>query len=93
MPRLDLIGLIVSDLEVSVGYYRRLGIEFPAPQTQKDMTTPKRLCREESASRLTPNQPLYKKLVQEGVESYKEPWDAFWGQRYAQAGLDLSLLV
>ena len=27
---------------------------------------------------------LYKELMAEGVESYKEPWDAFWGQRYAQ---------
>ena len=27
---------------------------------------------------------LYKELTESGVESYKEPWDAFWGQRYAQ---------
>ena len=25
----------------------------------------------------------YADLVQAGYESYKEPWDAFWGQRYA----------
>ncbi len=27
---------------------------------------------------------LYRELVDAGSESYKEPWDAFWGQRYAQ---------
>jgi uncharacterized glyoxalase superfamily protein PhnB len=27
---------------------------------------------------------VYKRLIDEGVQSYKEPWDAFWGQRYAQ---------
>ncbi len=25
----------------------------------------------------------YQRLTQAGYESYKEPWDAFWGQRYA----------
>ncbi|MDF2678860.1 MAG: putative mitomycin-binding protein [Brevibacillus sp.] len=26
---------------------------------------------------------LYEKLVQHGYEGHREPWDAFWGQRYA----------
>ena|SRR5438552_151972 len=26
----------------------------------------------------------YNRLIEAGVESYKEPWDAFWGQRYAE---------
>jgi catechol 2,3-dioxygenase-like lactoylglutathione lyase family enzyme len=26
---------------------------------------------------------LYAKLVREGYRGHKEPWDAFWGQRYA----------
>ena len=25
----------------------------------------------------------YDELIQAGYESHKEPWDAFWGQRYA----------
>lgn len=25
----------------------------------------------------------YAELISEGYEGYKEPWDAFWGQRYA----------
>lgn len=27
---------------------------------------------------------LYTKVVKAGFEGAKEPWDAFWGQRYAQ---------
>jgi len=26
----------------------------------------------------------YQKLVTAGYQSFKEPWDAFWGQRFAQ---------
>jgi uncharacterized glyoxalase superfamily protein PhnB len=26
---------------------------------------------------------LYEKVVAAGCQGYKEPWDAFWGQRYA----------
>jgi len=27
---------------------------------------------------------LYRELTDAGAQGYKEPWDAFWGQRYAQ---------
>jgi catechol 2,3-dioxygenase-like lactoylglutathione lyase family enzyme len=27
---------------------------------------------------------IYRELMDAGTGSYKEPWDAFWGQRYAQ---------
>jgi catechol 2,3-dioxygenase-like lactoylglutathione lyase family enzyme len=27
---------------------------------------------------------VYRELLAEGATSHKEPWDAFWGQRYAQ---------
>ena len=26
---------------------------------------------------------LYEQVIQEGYQSHKSPWDAFWGQRYA----------
>jgi uncharacterized glyoxalase superfamily protein PhnB len=26
----------------------------------------------------------YNKLIEAGYQSFKEPWDAFWGQRFAQ---------
>ena len=27
---------------------------------------------------------VYRELLENGATAYKEPWDAFWGQRYAQ---------
>ena len=27
---------------------------------------------------------LYERVVQSGYRGHKQPWDAFWGQRYAQ---------
>jgi catechol 2,3-dioxygenase-like lactoylglutathione lyase family enzyme len=27
---------------------------------------------------------IYRELIDAGAGSYKQPWDAFWGQRYAQ---------
>jgi uncharacterized glyoxalase superfamily protein PhnB len=27
---------------------------------------------------------LFATLVRSGARAHKEPWDAFWGQRYAQ---------
>jgi len=27
---------------------------------------------------------LYRELIDAGATEYKDPWDAFWGQRYAQ---------
>ena len=27
---------------------------------------------------------IYKRVTEAGFEGEKEPWDAFWGQRYAQ---------
>jgi len=29
MPRFDVVGLIVSDLQTAVDFYRRLGLQFP----------------------------------------------------------------
>ena len=38
---------------------------------------------------------VYARIVAAGFEGEKEPWDAFWGQRYAllkdPAGVDISL--
>lgn len=112
MPRFDAIGVIASDLEASVAFYRRLGLEFPDPDGQGhvEATLPGgirlMLDSEETIrsfdDRWTPpsgghrtgiaflcDSPaevdeVYASLVAAGVDSYKEPWDAFWGQRYAQ---------
>jgi catechol 2,3-dioxygenase-like lactoylglutathione lyase family enzyme len=74
MPRLDVVGVIVSDLERAIAFYRRLGLRFPEDPDPEghghvEATLPEGL-------RFT--------LVDAGAESHKEPWDALWGQRYAQ---------
>jgi hypothetical protein len=29
MPRLDVVGVIVSDMDKAIGFYRRPGLQFP----------------------------------------------------------------
>ena len=115
MARFDVVGVIVSDLHRSIGFYSRLGIEFPAQEDPMghghvEASLPGglrfTLDAEESIMAFDPEwsppsdghrvgmafrcdspadvDRLYRELVDAGSESYKEPWDAFWGQRYAQ---------
>ena len=111
-PRLDAIGLIVSDLSDSISFYRRLGIDLPNPaehgHVEATLEGGIRFMIDTIAevSSFDPDwiQPsgghrialaflcdspggvnvLYKSLIDQGVEAYKEPWDAFWGQRDAE---------
>ena len=116
MPRLDVIGVIVSDMERAIDFYERLGLRFPEdPDAQGhghvETTLPGglrfALDTEESVRSFDPDwsppseghriaiafrcdspddvDRVYRALVDAGAESRKEPWDAFWGQRYAQA--------
>ena len=115
MPRLDVIGVIVSDLRRAVEFYRRLGLRFPGPidpmghgHVEAPLPGGLRftLDAEESIRSFNPSwsppqgghrvavaflcespeavDRTYDELVPLGAGSYKEPWDAFWGQRYAQ---------
>ena len=115
MPRLDVIGVIVSDLDRAVDFYRRLGLVFPPridPMGHGHVEAPLpgglrfTLDAEDSIRAFDPSwtaptgghrvavafrcespaavDRLYEELVEAGAGSYKEPWDAFWGQRYAQ---------
>ena len=114
-PRLDLIGLVVENIDASVAFYRRLGLEFPDPPDPEghghvEATLPGGIrfaldkvetIREFDSTWTKPSgghqigvaflcdspkavDELFKELTQEGVQVHKEPWDAFWGQRYAQ---------
>jgi|SRR5579859_4629600 len=115
MPRLDVVGVIVSDLARGVEFYRRLGLEFPEepdPLGHGHVEAPLpgglrfTLDTEESirsfdhewsppsgghrvAVAFRCDSPedvdrVYHELTEVGARGYKEPWDAFWGQRYAQ---------
>jgi uncharacterized glyoxalase superfamily protein PhnB len=110
-PRLDLVGIVVSDMGAALAFYRRLGLDFPegvedeghVEATVGGMRVA--LDSEEVIKSFDPEwQPgeggriglaflcdspaevdaLYRDLVGAGYEGHKEPWDAFWGQRYAQ---------
>jgi len=115
MPRFEAIGLVVSDIDRSVAFYGRLGLEFPDPPDPEghghvEATLPggSRFMLDTIATieSFDPNwtppsgghrigiafacespadvDAAYAGLIAVGVPSYKEPWDAFWGQRYAQ---------
>lgn len=114
-PRLDVVEVIVSDMDKSVAFYRRLGVHFPEPHDPEghghveavldggirfaldtedtirsfdpDWVPPSRghrmavafVCESPAAVDLK-----FAELVNAGARAHKEPWNAFWGQRYAQ---------
>jgi catechol 2,3-dioxygenase-like lactoylglutathione lyase family enzyme len=115
MPRLDVVGVIVSDLGKAIDFYTRIGIEFPEnpdPEGHGHVEAPLpgglrfTLDSEESVRAFDPGwsastgghrvaiaflcesphdvDRVYGELVAAGSHGDKEPWDAFWGQRYAQ---------
>jgi uncharacterized glyoxalase superfamily protein PhnB len=113
--QLDLIGIVVEDLAVSLAFYRRLGlpiepgaegseeghVELELPgglrlawdtvetiqSFDPDWTPPSGSPRIGLAFLCDSPREVdskYRELVDAGYEGHKEPWDAFWGQRYAQ---------
>jgi catechol 2,3-dioxygenase-like lactoylglutathione lyase family enzyme len=116
MPRFEAIGVVVSDLERSVGFYRELGLEFPDPldpeghgHVEAPLPGGSRfmLDTEETVRSFDPEwsppaggghrtalafrcdspaevDATYARLLEGGAQAHKEPWDAFWGQRYAE---------
>ncbi len=111
MPDLNAIGIVASDLERSLAFYRLLGLEFPdssdGGHIEASMPSGMRLMLDSEEvilgfrpewTRETGNQlavafecaspaevdDIHARVVAAGFESEKEPWDAVWGQRYAQ---------
>jgi uncharacterized glyoxalase superfamily protein PhnB len=112
---LNVVGLVVSDLERSVLFYRRLGVPFPEGAEKSEhghaaaplgggvqlMIDTEATIRSFDASWQPPSGPprtsvafecssaaevdaLFAEAIEAGATAHKEPWDAFWGQRYAQ---------
>ena len=112
VARLDLVGIVVSDMAAAIAFYRRLGLEFPddteghghVEATVGGMRIA--LDSEETIRSFDPGwapgvgsgriglaflcespaevDRLYRELVDAGYEAHTQPWNAFWGQRYAQ---------
>jgi catechol 2,3-dioxygenase-like lactoylglutathione lyase family enzyme len=115
MPRMDAVGVVVSDLDRAIDFYRRLGIQFaedpdPEGHGHVEATLPGglrlMLDTEATVRSFAPDwsppsgghrmalaflcespeevDRVYQELLDAGAEGHKEPWDAFWGQRYAE---------
>ena len=111
--RLDAIGIVVAELEASIAFYRKLGLDFDAADAEHGHVEAAgpgglrvMLDTEESVKSFDPEwsppeggqrialaflldspaevDALYNELTEAGHRGRKEPWDAFWGQRYAQ---------
>lgn len=108
---LSAIGLVVEDMDRSLAFYARLGLEFPegagGPHVEIPLAGGLRLMldtrgevqkfdpawsRPQGSPRValafdcgTPAavDQTYRDLVAAGATPHLEPWDAFWGQRYA----------
>jgi catechol 2,3-dioxygenase-like lactoylglutathione lyase family enzyme len=111
MPNLNAIGIVVSDMERSIRFYRFLGLDVPETPGEGHVDTflPSgvrfMLDTEEVVRSFRPDwtraggnqvslaldcgsaaevDETYRRAVEAGFHGEKEPWDAFWGQRYAQ---------
>ncbi|MDQ2986833.1 MAG: VOC family protein [Armatimonadota bacterium] len=108
MIRLDMIGIVCSDLEASVTFYRNLGLDFADPDGPyveastaggirvslndakmiKDITGDIESVGHSISMAFLCDGPghvdrLFEDLMGKGYKSKLEPFDAFWGQRYA----------
>ncbi len=114
-PRFDAIGFAVADMDASLAFYERLGLEVVMPPGEEGMHAELglpgglrlMLDSHETIKMFDPDfEPLafdaprgasiaflcddaaavdaaYADLTGAGYRGHKEPWDAFWGQRYA----------
>jgi catechol 2,3-dioxygenase-like lactoylglutathione lyase family enzyme len=109
---IDAIGMVVTDMAAAVGFYRRLGLEFPDGAEQEQhaeavlpggmrlmldveemvagfdpsWTAPSGRGRIGFAFRCPDPAAVdrtFAELRDAGYAAHAEPWDAFWGQRYA----------
>jgi len=110
VTELNAIGIVASDVERSVAFYRLLGVELSEigdghleaqlPSGIRLMLDSEDVIRSfrpdwtrEAGNQLalafacsSPGEvdELYERVTSAGFDGEKEPWDAFWGQRYAQ---------
>ena len=110
-PKLDVLGIVVTDMARSLAFYRQLGLDIPGDadaQPHVDVELPNGMHVAwdtiDTIKSFDPGYELpngsrvslafslptpadvdltYKRLVAAGAHGHKEPWDAFWGMRYA----------
>jgi catechol 2,3-dioxygenase-like lactoylglutathione lyase family enzyme len=111
VAQLNAIGIVVSDMERSIRFYRLLGLDVPETPNEghidtflpngvrfmldgedvvksfrPDWTraTGNQLSLAFECSSPTEVDEVYARVIEAGFDGETEPWDAFWGQRYAQ---------
>jgi catechol 2,3-dioxygenase-like lactoylglutathione lyase family enzyme len=111
VPLLNALGIVVSDMERSIRFYRLIGLDVPEtpgeghvdaflPNGVRFMLDSEQVVRSfrPEWQRVTGNQlgialecdspsevdEVFARVTETGFHGEKEPWDAFWGQRYAQ---------
>jgi catechol 2,3-dioxygenase-like lactoylglutathione lyase family enzyme len=95
VPQLDAIGIVSSDLARTRAFYGLLGIEFGEGDDHVEATMPNGLrlmvdtedvirSFNPGWNRANGNQLALAFACGAGFDGEKEPWDAFWGHRYAQ---------
>jgi catechol 2,3-dioxygenase-like lactoylglutathione lyase family enzyme len=110
-PQLEVIELVVADMQASLAFYRRLGLDIPESDedhVEAELPGGLRIAwdPQEMIKGIDPEwQPpsgghrmalafacdspaevdsVHAELMEAGYKGHKEPWDAFWGMRYAQ---------
>jgi len=115
MAKLNAVGIVVTDLERAVKFYRLLGVPIADSAVSSEhghvdatldggmrlmMDTEDEMRKFDPSWKRVGGSPaanlafdcespkavdeLYAKALSTGGRGHKEPWDAFWGQRYAQ---------
>ena len=108
----DMIGIVVADMATALTFYRLLGLNIQAADSQEDhveVITPNgyriawdtievvksfapewtppsgghRMALAFKCQDAADVNATYAKIIAAGYKSAAEPWDAFWGQRYA----------
>lgn len=74
--KLNAVGVTTTNMAKTVEFYSILGFKFP--EFKKDEVHLEAITEQDSARLMIDS----KKIVQTGFKVVKEPWDAFWAQRY-----------
>jgi uncharacterized glyoxalase superfamily protein PhnB len=90
----DMIGITVRNMAEALRFYRLLGLDIPISWNSVEMTKSidpswvepvgHRMGLAFKCDSPAEVDTLYQQIVGRGYAGHKEPWDAFWGQRYAQ---------
>src|SRR6476620_10573188 len=97
MPQLNAIGIAVSDMAASIRFYRLLGLDVPETPDEGhvDAFLPNGVRVMLDCAGPAEVDEAYARVTEAGFHGEQEPWDAFWGQRYATLldpdGVEVSL--